>query len=178
MGWLFLRCTSGILIVVRKFVFIQKGTNIMTKKTVYVDMDNVLVDFDSGIHRLPAHLKDKYAGKYDETPGIFALMDPMPGAIEAYHELSNLFDTYILSTAPWHNPSAWSDKIIWVQRHLDPVAHKRLILSHNKHLQHGDFLIDDRTKNGADKFRGRHVHFGQPEFPDWDAVMVFMRQQV
>lgn len=150
----------------------------MTKKIVYVDMDNVLVDFKSGINRLPNYLKDKYAGNYDEAPGIFALMDPMPGAIEAYHELNELFDTYILSTAPWKNPSAWSDKIIWVQRHLSGVADKRLILSHHKNLNHGHFLIDDRTKRGVDKFSGHHVHFGQPKFPDWDAVMVFMRQQV
>ena len=150
----------------------------MTKKIVYVDMDNVLVDFPSGIRRLPKHLRDQYEGNLDETPGIFSLMDPMPGAIEAYEELSELFDTYILSTAPWRNPSAWSDKILWVQRNLNRAAYKRLILSHHKHLNAGDFLIDDRTKNGAGQFTGKHVHFGQPEFPDWAAVMAYMRQQV
>ncbi len=150
----------------------------MTKKIVYVDMDNVLVDFPSGIRRLPKHLRDQYEGNLDETPGIFSLMDPMPGAIEAYEELSELFDTYILSTAPWRNPSAWSDKILWVHRNLNRSAYKRLILSHHKHLNAGDFLIDDRIKNGAEHFKGEHVHFGQPKFPDWATVMEYMRQQV
>ena len=34
--------------------------------------------------------------KHDDVPGIFGRMDPMPGAIEAFHELSQLFDTYVL----------------------------------------------------------------------------------
>ena len=105
------------------------------------------------------------------------MTNPRPGAIEAYREMRERFDTYILSTVPWYSPLVLSDKIFWLQRHLGRVAHPHLILLQDKHLLNGDFLIDDRTKNGADKFRGRHVHFGQPEFPDWDAVMVFMRQQ-
>jgi 5'-nucleotidase len=52
-------------------------------------------------------------------------MDPMPGALEAYRELAHLFDTYILSTAPWENASARSDKWLWVKRHLggDPFRY-------------------------------------------------------
>lgn len=82
------------------------------KKILYVDMDNVLVDFPSGIEQLDASVTQKYAGKLDEVPGIFSLMSPMPGAIGAFNELVELFDTYILSTAPWENPSAWSDKLL------------------------------------------------------------------
>ncbi|NCG08090.1 MAG: 2-C-methyl-D-erythritol 4-phosphate cytidylyltransferase, partial [Verrucomicrobia bacterium] len=59
------------------------------------------------------------------------------------------FDSYILSTAPWGNPTAWSDKLEWVKKHLGEVAKKRLILSHNKQLNKGDYLIDDRSRNGA-----------------------------
>jgi hypothetical protein len=46
-----------------------------------------------------------------------------------------------------------------------------LILSHHKHLNRGDFLVDDRTANGADRFEGEHVHFGTPHWPDWPAVV-------
>jgi hypothetical protein len=115
-------------------------------------MDNVLVDFPSGMAACDPALLEHHKESPDEIPGIFALMQPMPGAIAAYHELSELFDTYILSTAPWENPSAWSDKLEWVKRHLGAPAHKRLILSHNKHLNRGHYLVDDRSKNGAKEF--------------------------
>ncbi len=70
------------------------------KRIVYVDMDNVLVDFPSGIARLPGEIQRQYEDRLDEVPGIFSLMDPLPGAVAAYHELADRFDTYILSTAP------------------------------------------------------------------------------
>jgi len=104
----------------------------------------------------------------------------MPGAIAAYHEFSRLFDTYILSTAPWKNPSAWSDKLLWVKRHLggeqpDDDAYKRLILTHHKDLNRGDFLVDDHTMHGAAEFAGELILFGAPPFPDWPAVLEYLR---
>jgi len=146
-------------------------------KLLYVDMDNVLVDFPSGIARLDPDVVRTFEGRLDEVPGIFALMDPIPGAVEAYHRLARVFDTYVLSTAPWENPSAWSDKLAWVKRHLGEVARKRLILSHHKNLNHGDFLIDDRTKNGAASFPGEHLHFGTQRFPDWPAVVAYLLER-
>lgn len=154
-------------------------------KVVYVDMDNVLVDFRSGIARLPDHVRAAYKDVSD-APGIFALLDPMPGAVEAFHELSGLFDTYILSTAPWQNPSAWTDKRLWVEQHLGHAAHKRLILSHHKQLNRGHFLIDDRPNNGARYFRGEVIKFGLGEREDWPVksyagwleVLAYLRTQV
>jgi 5'-nucleotidase len=149
----------------------------MMKKILYVDMDNVLVDFPSGIARLEPGLVETYEGRLDEVPGIFALMDPVEDEIASFIRLAELFDTYILSTSPWENPSAWSDKLLWVKHHLGPQAHKRLILSHHKHLNQGKYLIDDRTKNGADRFLGQHIHFGTPEFPDWKMVTVYLESR-
>lgn len=144
------------------------------KKTIYVDMDNVLVDFPSGINRLDAETRSEFKDDLDEVPGIFSLMDPMPGAIESYIALSNVYELLVLSTAPWKNPSAWSDKLLWIQRYLGEHAHKRLILSHNKHLNRGDFLIDDRTANGAGIFQGELILFGSDEFPDWKSVTTYL----
>jgi len=142
---------------------------------LYVDMDNVLVDFPSGIARVHSAIKAEYDDRLDEVPGIFSLMDPMPNAIESYNYLASHFDTYILSTAPWNNPSAWSDKLLWVQKYLGESAYKRLILSHHKNLNDGHYLIDDRTKNGADRFPGEHIHFGTEQFPDWNSVVKYLK---
>ena len=147
------------------------------KKTLYIDMDNVLVDFPSGMAACDPALLKQYEGHPDEIPGLFGLMQPMPGAIAAYNELSDLFDTYILSTAPWKNPTAWSDKLLWVKRYLGKPAEKRLILSHHKNLNRGDFIVDDRTKHGVDKFQGVHIHFGTPAWPDWEPILKFLRSE-
>ena len=115
------------------------------RKILYVDMDNVLVDFASGVASLSAEIKRKYEGRLGEIPGIFSEMSPMPHAVECYQELCSGFDTCILSTAPWENPSAWSDKLEWVKHYLGSLAYKRLILTRHKNLNMGDFLVDDRT---------------------------------
>jgi 5'-nucleotidase len=146
----------------------------MKKKILYFDMDNVIVNFQSGIDRLETVDLINYEGNLDEVPGIFGLMDPIEGAIEAYHKLNEVYDCYILSTAPWKNPSAWIDKLHWVQKHLGEVAYKRLILTHNKNLNKGDYLIDDRTKNGAGEFEGEHIHFLTEQFPDWNSVLNYL----
>ena len=107
-------------------------------------MVNLLVNFQSGINRLPSDLRASYRGNYDECPGIITLMNPIDGALAAFRVLCELFDTYMLSTAPWQNPSAWSDKDKWVQVHLGDVAQNRLILSYHKDKNRGHFLIVDR----------------------------------
>lgn len=145
----------------------------MPKPIIYVDLDNVLVDFPSAFPLVPEATLKEYEGHLDDVPGIFSLMKPMKGAIEGYRHLAERFDVYILSTAPWNNPSSWADKLVWVKQHLGDVAYKRLILSHHKDLNRGDYLIDDRTKNGASEFQGELILFGSERFPDWKAVVEY-----
>ena len=108
------------------------------KKIGYIDMDNVMVDFPSGIAKLDEKTKQEYEGRYDEVEGIFSLMEPMPNAISAVHKLMKKYHIYALSTAPLHNPSAWSDKVKWIQHYFGEekgsALYKRLILSHHKNL--------------------------------------------
>jgi 5'-nucleotidase len=145
-----------------------------SKKIVYVDMDNTLVDFEWGIRQLDTVTAEEYKNRLDEIPGYFRNLPPLEGAIDAFHKISGEFEAFILSTAPWENPGAWRDKLLWVHTHLPIAAYKRLILSHNKHLNRGDYLIDDRRKNGAEDFQGELILFGSDQFPDWPTVLQYL----
>ena len=160
------------------------------KKVVYIDMDGVLVDFKSALieRRLDPDMEDA-----DDIVGLFSEMQPFEGAVEAFQTLRRMkeFDVYILSTAPWKNPSAWCDKLQWVKKYLGEDAEKRLILSHHKDLNWGSYLIDDREKRGANKF-GRMegqtwIHFGCNgcndddcilPLPDWNSVLDYFQNEV
>jgi len=128
-------------------------------------------------------VREQYRGRDDQIPGLFALMDPVPGAVDAVTELSELFDTYVLSTVPWGNTSGASQKIEWIQHHFGhqkgTPLWKRVILSHHKHLNRGDFLVDDRSRNGAAEFAAHNpgaewIQFGTEQFPDWPSVVAYL----
>ena len=148
------------------------------KKIIYVDMDNVLVDFKTGIQKLDENTINVYEGRLDEVPNIFSLMEPYPNARDSVHKLSKKYDLYILSTAPWLNPSAWIHKLEWVHKHFakekDSLFYKRLIISHHKNLNSGEYLIDDRPNNGAKDFKGEWIYFGSQNFPNWDTVTEYL----
>ena len=144
------------------------------KKILYIDMDGVLVDFKSALGQCAPEILEAYGEHLDDIPGIFSKMKPMDGSVNAFVKLAAVYDVYVLSTAPWKNSSAWSDKLEWVKANLGPAAYKRLIITHHKDLNRGDFLIDDRDKHGANRFMGEWIRFGSPEFPDWPAVTRYL----
>ena len=137
-------------------------------------MDGVIVDFASALQLQSEETLKEYEGRLDEIPGLFSQMKPMPGALEAVRRLNETYDCYILSTAPWNNPSAWSDKVAWITEHLDDVFHKKMIITHCKHLCKGNDLIDDRDKHGASEFEGEWIHFGSERFPNWGTVLEYL----
>ena len=127
-------------------------------------MDGVIVDpASTGIDN---NTKKEFKDQLYNAPYFFRDMTPLAGSIDAYKLLCKQFDTYILTAAPWGNPTAASDKINWVKKYLPNEAYKRIIISHNKHLCMGDYLVDDSTRNGAGEFSGEHIHFGTDKFPD------------
>ena len=145
-------------------------------KIIYIDLDGVVADFEKGRKSHPLGNITPYIGRPDKLPGIYENLETIEDSVDSVNKLlkSDLFDVYFLSTAPWDNPDAWTHKRLWVEKHLGKAAYKRLILSHHKNLCQGDYLIDDRTANGAGEFNGELIQFGSTEFPNWQAVLTYL----
>jgi 5'(3')-deoxyribonucleotidase len=147
----------------------------MNKEVIWIDMDGVLVDFGGHIEtvmRENPYLNEEYEGREDEIPNIFRHAPPIEGAIEAVRKLeeSGKYELYIATAAPWGNPSAAMDKRLWIVEHFGELFVKRMAITHLKNMLIGDYLIDDRTKNGAGEFRGTHIHFGNNGI-GWNEVL-------
>ncbi len=107
-------------------------------------MDNVLVDFQSGIDQLGEQVKQEYKERLDEVPGILGLMKPLEGAIDAVQRLAKKYAVYILSTAPWLNVTAWEDKVKWIQNNYKYDRHKINYINNNFKFE----CIPNLSKNG------------------------------
>ena len=142
----------------------------MKKKIIYFDMDGVLADYEG-----KANYKDN---PEKETNGFFTELEPIKGAVEAFKKLSEHYDCYILTTAPWSSPIAMAEKRLWVEKHLGDYGYKKITETHHKELSIGDYLIDDRTVNGAGEFTGEHIHFGSEDFPDWNSVVEYLMNPI
>ena len=154
----------------------QEEKSNKAKKTVYVSMNDTLMGFRGKSEQISDDLRIEYKGRYDEIPNLVSYLQPLPGATEAMKLLKQcgLFDVYIFSASAWKNPTTWSDKVEWVDRHLDKYYRERLILSHHKELLKGDYIIDNHGKHGTNLFDGEWIRFGSPDFPDWESVVTYL----
>ncbi len=145
-------------------------------KLLYIDLDGVIADFVLAMRTHPLRHEPPYNEHPDKIPGIFRHLAPIKNAISAVNQILNSgqYEVYFLSTAPWGNPSAWTDKRLWLEEQFGDIINRKLILTHRKDLIKGDILIDDRGNNGADAFDGEWIHFGSERFPDWEAVLKFL----
>jgi 5'(3')-deoxyribonucleotidase len=176
-----------------EWTWFNDTVKVMPDRIIYVDMDNVIVDFKTGIEKLSDEARAKYPNDrgIDDEPHIFSKMEAYADSVAAVKQLAETNELYILSTAPWDNSTAWSDKLDWVHAHFGKGLfdektgdvnwlYKRLILSHHKHLNQGEYLIDDRLANGVKKFKGQHIHLTiepdvqpQGDFKTWNEVLKF-----
>ena len=136
------------------------------QKRVYVDMDGVLVDYDSA--KKKALSINPFVKFPQSQAGFFTGMEPMPGAIKGINAIAKHYDTWILTRPSIKNPLCYTEKRIWVENHLGMEWTKRLIISPSKDLLMGDYLIDDQP---WPNFQGKQLRFGRGECPNWDAVI-------
>jgi len=152
---------------------------VSVRKIVYVDMDHVLCDYKKGFRiwqeKFP-HLEFPQS-----EPGMYLALELMPGAISAYGwlEQHSKIDVHVLTAPSVLNPHCYTEKRLWVEKHLGMKAAENLIISPVKHLNKGDYLIDDMPcGKGQDQFEGELIQFGIREYPNWDAVIAYIDKQV
>lgn len=127
-------------------------------------MDGVLVELGDGPFNTNKNKR-----------GFFLNNKPVEGAINAFKVLHAKYDCYIVSTPVWSNPYCWMEKRLWGEKKMGFEANKRLILTHNKNLVKGDYIIDDTKNHGVDKFEGEHIHFGSRNYQNWKDVLEYLK---
>lgn len=156
------------------------------KKILYVDMDGVIADFEAAIHKIDSSIvfgldapdSDKVDQIVMDNPRIFTSLPTIKGGIDAVKRLAEHYEVYFLSSPMWEVPQSFMDKRLWILGQFGAWAKKRLILTHQKDLNIGDYLVDDRTANGAGNFTGKHIFFGSDEFPNWVVVEEFLMNEL
>jgi 5'(3')-deoxyribonucleotidase len=136
----------------------------MKRKIVYVDLDDVMCNFTKSYN-------EKKSEEYfypQSIYGFFRNLEPIEDAINSYKILEHYYDVYILTAPSVYNPLCYTEKRDWVEKHLGFETCRKLIISPNKGLLKGDYLIDDNIHIG---FKGEHIHFGNEKFPNWKAVL-------
>jgi 5'(3')-deoxyribonucleotidase len=136
----------------------------MQKKTLYLDMDGVVADFNQGAHSvLGYHIKDTSAHYPDQewqkikaNRNFFRDLPLTNGASQLVNVARRFRDQLgwellFLTAIPSSNDVPWAvwDKCTWAQRHFPdiPVHIGPYAVDKQKHCKIGDILVDDRASN-------------------------------
>jgi len=146
-------------------------------KTVFLDMDGVMVDFLGGLHRALGvpYQYDQYPyekGKwnmltdikgFEDIPATFeqcndccttnfwANLEWMPDGHDIMRLVTSTFkpEQIYLLTTPMPNPGSYTGKVLWVQKHLPEFSKRLIVTSAPKNLfaRPDTLLVDDKDEN-------------------------------
>ena len=105
---------------------------------------------------------------------FFEDLEPVEGAIEAYNTLKEVYDVRILTCPSVYNPLSYTEKRLWVEKHLGFEECYNLILCRDKTSVRGDYLIDDFPQPGSFEPEWHQLFFGSSEFPHWGAITDYL----
>lgn len=144
----------------------------MIKEILYIDMDDVLCEYKKGIS--DGLIKEPNVQYPQSRYGFYTNLEPVQDAIYSYFRLKQFFSVKILSRPSVKNPLSYTEKRIWIEKHLGHSECYNLILSKDKTLLRGDWLIDDNIQEGLLKPEWKHIHFGSNEFPNWNSITKYL----
>ena len=142
-------------------------------KRIYVDMDDVLADFMKAFNESKVFNPEL---KFPQSQlGFFEKLEPIEDAIESVNKLREDYDVYVLTAPSNRNPHCYTEKRLWIEKHFDYDFTEKLIISSNKSLLIGDYLIDDYSEGkGQENFQGELIQFATEKYPNWQSVMEYI----
>ncbi len=138
------------------------------KKRIYVDMDGVMCDFYGAARK--ALVENPLQPFPQSQWGFFLKLEPISDSLFAIRQLDEHYDVWILTKPSTKNVNCYTEKAQWILDHLGYSFLERLIISPDKFLLKGDYLIDDNHWN----FDGEHLHFGTDKYPDWNSILEYL----
>jgi len=157
---------------------------------ILVDMDGVMTDFHGGVWNelakretlierfpMPEPIMDFYAEDcYDDpwfkenvreiqrSEGFFEKLPEINGCVKALHNLEKDFEVFICTAPLLENPTCTNEKLKWVDMHLGGDWIRRTIITKDKTVIDGDFLIDDKPliTGVSDEPIWQRIIFDQP----------------
>ena len=137
-------------------------------------MDEVLCNFHDAYEKA---LLDNPTQRYPQSQwGFFLKLEEIPGAIESFKRLQEKYDVWILTRPSFRNVNCYTEKAQWIWDHLGYDVLEKTIMSPDKSLLKGDYLIDDMGNAGQERFEGEWIHFGTEKFPNWDSVVKYLME--
>jgi len=142
------------------------------KSILYIDLDDTLCDF----------IKSYRIALYKE-PGIiypqsqikfFENLEPIKDAVESYKLLKEKYSVFVLSKPSVYNPLSYTGKRLWMEKHFGFKECDKLILSCDKTLLRGKYLIDDMQQEGLLVPEWEYIKFGSEKFPNWEEIVNFL----
>lgn len=128
------------------------------RKILYIDLDDTLADF----YELAKDDKLMVEESKMYSPEFFFRLAPIPGSREAIFALEKMgFDIWILTQPLADCYESYTDKAKWVGRYFPKLINK-IIMTQDKGLNLGEYLVDDNKEKWAEKFEsngGKFIHF-------------------
>lgn len=139
-------------------------------------MDGVLCDFFSASRK---SLRENPDQKFPQSQwGFFLKLNEIENAIQSINILKEKYDVWILTRPSVKNVNCYTEKAQWIWDHLGFDMVQKLIISCDKSLLKGDYLIDDQNNANQDKFEGTWIEFGSSKFPNWDYITKYLLNQL
>lgn len=152
----------------------KKEELVEDRPVLYLDMDNVLADFD-GSPDIPDIEKNRRDHPAIFKPNFFLNLKPTEFAKEAVRALllSGKYEVWVASKPLWNSHHCYSEKAQWLLQHF-PELSKRVVFTQDKGLLAGNFLVDDEP-HWYGTFAGTFILFNPKKAKKcWEQLLEYL----